>query len=161
MSRQFILQEWSNAAADSYTGYQVNRHFRKNGSAAIEAYGEPEPVKPAKKVKKPDLRTKNQAFEDNLDRRRVSFEKAFEEGSITFDQYNLLLTEWEKAMSRLEKRMGLTKEEPTSPTPPTKSSIINAIEDAAKGFAAKHPFMFLVASIMVGAGVLNILGFGA
>jgi len=103
----------------------------------------------------------DQKREDALDRKRVQFEKAFEQGSITFEQYNLLLTEWEKSMARLEKRMGIVKEEPTSPTSSTKPSIMNAAEDAAKGFAARHPFGFLVASIMVGAGVLNVLGFGA
>jgi len=164
MSRQFILQEWSNAAADSYTGYQVNKHFRANGSAAIENYADPKPVeKKAKKIKDPDYRTLDQKREDTLDKKRVAFEKAFENGEISFDQYNLLLTEWEKCMARLEKRMGIVKEEeqPTSPKPSTKPSIMNAVEDAAKGFAAKHPFAFLVASIMVGAGVLNCFGFGA
>lgn len=161
MPRQYVVQEWSNAAAESYTGYQVNKHFRKNGSAAIENYADPEPVKKANKVKAPDFRSSVERSEDRLDARRVAFERAFEEGKIDFDRYNILLTEWEVSRAKLDKKMGLVKEESTSPTPSTKSSIINHIEDCAKGFAARHPFCFLVGSIMVGASILNVFGFGA
>lgn len=158
MSRTYVNCYWSNADTNDYSGRQQPHMI--GDKANTKAYADPEPVKKAKKVKAPDYRTLDQKREDTLDKKRVAFSKAFEEGCITFEQYNLLLTEWEKSMARLEKRMGITKEEPTSPTPSTKPSIMNAVEDAAKGFAAKHPFMFLVASIMVGAGVLNIFGFG-
>jgi len=159
MARTYVQTTWNDADKFAYNGAQ--QHFKPNGAANPKAYEEKPVEKKAKKVKAPDYRTSDQKREDTLDKKRVAFEKAFENGDITFDQYNLLLTEWEKAMSRLEKRMGITKEESTSPTSSTKPSIMNAVEDAAKGFAARHPFAFLVTSIMVGAGVLNIFGFCA
>lgn len=158
MGRTFVAASWLNADENDYSGSQQSHMVGR--MANIAAYADPEPVKKANNVKKPDLRTKEQAREDFLDRKRVAFEKAFENGQISFEQYDLLLTEWEKSMARLEKRMGIVKEEPTSPTPSTKPSIMNAVEYAAKGFAARHPFAFLVASIMVGAGILNVFGFG-
>lgn len=157
--RQLINISWNNSSA-VYDGSQQMNHFKPNGAANILAYAQENAPKKTKKVKAPDYRTLDQKREDTLDKKRVAFEKAFEEGSITFKQYNLLLTEWEKAMARLEKRMGLTKEEPISPNAVTKSSIINHIEDCAKGFEARYPFAFLVGSIMVGASILNVFGFG-
>lgn len=158
MARTYVQTTWNDADKFAYNGAQ--QHFKPNGAANPKAYEEKPVEKKNNKVKAPDYRTLDQKREDTLDRKRVQFEKAFENGEISFDQYNLLLTEWEKAMSRLEKRMGVVKEEPSSTTPSTKPSIMNTVEDAAKGFAARHPFTFLVASIMVGAGVLNIFGFG-
>lgn len=159
--RQFINVSWNNSST-VYDGSQQMNHFRKNGSAAIEAYGDPEPVKKVKKVKAPDFRSSVERSEDRLDARRVVFEKAFEEGKIDFDRYNMLLTEWEASRAKLDKKMGLVKDEDVSnePTPFAKTPMINHIEDCAKSFAARHPFAFLVTSIMVGAGILNVFGFG-
>ena len=160
MARQYVVQEWSNAAADSYTGYQVNRHFRKNGSAAIENYADEEAPKKVKKVKKPDLRTKEQAFEDRLDKKRVAFEKAFENGEISFEQYDLLLTEWTKSRARLDHRMGIIEKATNETTPVAKRSTINALENAANSFRVNHPFAFTVVGCLFGCGLLNLVGFG-
>lgn len=165
MSRQFILQEWSNAAADSYSGYQVHKHFRKNGAAAIENYGEPE-VKKVKKVKNPDFRLTSERTIDRLEKHRADLEAAFESGELSFERYDVLLREWEvkmdRAWKRHEKATGESFDEVANePAFATKPSITDHIEDCAKGFAARHPFAFLVGSIMVGAGVLNLFGFGA
>lgn len=158
--RQFINVSWNNSSA-VYDGSQQMGHFRKNGSAAIENYADDEPLKKAKKVKAPDFRTSVERSEDRLDARRVAFEKAFEQGKIDFDRYNILLTEWEASRAKLDKKMGFTKQQPTPATTSTKPSVINAVEDAAKGFCERHPFMFTVASILFGCGVLNLVGFGA
>lgn len=156
--RTFVAASWLNADQNDYSGRQQS-HMIGN-MANLAAYADVE-EKPAKKVKKPDLRTKNQCFEDRLDARRVAFEAAFENGEISFEQYDLLLTEWTKSRARLDRRMGIISEEVNEPTPVAKTPIINHIEDCAKSFAARHPFAFLVASIMVGADILNVFGFGA
>lgn len=159
--RQFINVSWNNSSA-VYDGSQQMNHFRANGSAAIENYADPEPVKKTKKVKAPDFRTLEQKREDFLDKKRVAFEKAFEEGTISFDQYEALLTEWEKSMARLEKRMGVVKDEDVTNEPPpvAKPSIINALENAANSFRVNHPFAFTVVGCLFGCGLLNLVGFG-
>lgn len=159
MPRQYVVQNWSNAAAESYTGYQVNKHFRKNGSAAIENYADTEPAKKAKKVKAPDYRTLEQKREDFLDRKRLQFEKAFENGEISFEQYEALLTEWEKARSRLDRRMGIVEQSKEVESKPS-HSILPRIERAASTFAGRHPFATLVGVIVLGSMIMNVFGFG-
>lgn len=156
--RNYIATSWNNADTNDYSGRQ--QHFKPNGAANILSYAEEAPKK-TKKVKKPDLRTKEQAFEDRLDKKRVAFEAAFENGEITFEQYDLLLTEWTKSRARLDRRMGVVEEVTNEATLVAKRSIINALENAAKDFAAKHPFGFTVAACLAGCGFLNIFGFGA
>lgn len=160
--RQFINVSWNNSSA-VYDGSQQMNHFRKNGSAAIENYADVEPVKKTKKVKAPDFRTLDQKREDILDKKRVQFEKAFEEGTISFDQYEALLTEWTKSRARLDRRMGLVKDEEvtTEPTSIAKSSMINALENAANSFRANHPFAFTVVGCLFGCVLLNLVGFGS
>lgn len=159
MSRTYVNCSWSNADTNDYSGRQQPHMI--GDKANTKAYAEPEPVKKTKKVKTPDFRTLDQKREDTLDKKRVQFEKAFEEGTISFDQYEALLTEWEKSMTLLEKRMGLVKDEAViDPTPVAKRSIINALENAANSFRANHPFMFTVSSILFGCGLLNLVGFG-
>lgn len=159
MGRNYVVQNWNDAAA-GYCGYQVD-HFSKSGAANPKAYEEKPVEKKTKKVKKPDFRTKEQVREDFLDRKRVQFEKAFEDGEISFEQYEALLTEWEKARSRLNKRMGIVEEYKEIESKPCRLSIMPIIEDAAKSFCARHPFAFTVASILFGCAILNIIGTGA
>lgn len=164
MSRQFILQNWSNAAADSYSGYQVNKHFRKNGAAAIENYGEPE-VKKVKKVKKPDFRLTSERTIDRLEKHRADLDAAFESGKLTFERYETLLNEWEAKMERAwkhhDKATGAFEESKEVEPNPSRPSIMPIIEDAAKSFCARHPFAFTVASVLFGCGILNIIGYDA
>ena len=159
MSRTFVAASWLNADENDYSGKQQSHMVGR--MANLAAYADPEPVKKAKKVKAPDFRSSVERSEDRLDASRAVFEKAFAEGKIDFDRYNILLTEWEVSRTKLDKKMGIVKEESTSTTASTKPSIMNAVEDSVKGFEANHPFMFLVVSIMVGAGILNVFGFGA
>lgn len=157
MARTYISTTWNNSDKFGYSG--VQQHFKPNGAANPKAYEEKPVEKKAKKLKAPDLRSSAEKAEDRLDARRIQFEKAFEEGVIDFERYNMLLTEWEIARDKLDKKMGIVNEskeiEPSSP------SIIPMIEDAAKSFCARNPFAFTVASILFGCGILNIVGFGA
>jgi len=159
--RQFINVSWNNSSAN-YDGSQQINHFKANGAANILAYAQEEAPKKTKKVKAPDYRTLDQKREDTLDKKRVQFEKAFEEGTISFNQYEALLTEWEKSMARLEKRMGLVKDEEVTkePTAVAKRSILNTLENAANSFRANHPFAFTVVGCLFGCGLLNLVGFG-
>lgn len=158
--RQFINVSWNNSSA-VYDGSQQINHFKPNGAANILAYAQEDAPNKTKKVKALDYRTLEQKHEDFLDRKRVQFEKAFENGEISFQQYDLLLTEWTKSRARLYRRMGIVDEVANEPNPSTKPSIINHIEDCAKSFCERHPFAFFVGSIMVGASILNVFGFGA
>lgn len=159
--RTYVQTTWNDADKFAYNGAQ--QHFKPNGAANPKAYEEKpvEKATKAKKVKAPDYRTLDQKREDTLDRKRVQFEKAFEEGTISFDQYEALLTEWEKAMCRLEKRMGVVKDEDVAneASPVAKRSIINTLENAANSFRANHPFVFTVVGCLFGCGILNFVGF--
>jgi len=157
--RTFVAASWLNADENDYSGKQQSHMVGR--MANLAAYADEESVKKVKKVKSPDFRSSNERAEDRLDARRSQFEKAFEGGLIDFERYNMLLTEWEASRAKLDKKMGFTKQQPTPATTSTKPSVINAVEDAAKGFCERHPFMFTVASILFGCGVLNLVGFGA
>lgn len=161
--RTFVAASWLNADENDYSGRQQSHMVGR--MANLSAYSEVE-EKPAKKVKKPDLRTLDQKREDFLDRKRVQFEAAFESGEIDFNQYDALLTEWEKARARLDKRMGLVEESTTAVEPETipkasHPSIMPAIERAAVSFSARHPFATLVTVIVLGSMVMDVIGFGA
>lgn len=155
--RTYISTTWNNADTNDYSGRQ--QHFKPNGAANIGAYAQEESPKKAKKVKAPDYRTLEQKREDYLDSKRTQFEKAFENGEISFEQYESLLTEWEKARSRLDRRMGIVQD--CKEAKPFSKSIMPIIEDAAKSFCARHPFAFTVISALFGCGILNIIGYGA
>lgn len=156
--RNYIQTTWNNADTNDYSGHK--QHFKTNGAANIGAYADQEPIKKAKKVKAPDYRTLDQKREDFLDRKRVQFEGAFENGEISFEQYEALLTEWEKARSRLDKRMGIV-EDSKEVEPKSSRSTLRSIERAASSFASRHPFATLVGVIVLGSMILNVLGFGA
>lgn len=154
MSRTFVAASWLNADQNDYSGKQQSHMVGRMANLAAYA----EPVKKPKKAKAPDYRTLAQKREDYLDHKRVQFEKAFENGEISFEQYEALLTEWEKARSRLDRRMNIVEDSKEVESKPSLPSIIPMIEDAAKSFCARHPFAFTVASILFGCGILNILG---
>lgn len=162
--RTFVTASWLNADENDYSGRQQS-HMVGN-MANLAAYADPEPVKKAKKVKAPDFRLTSEKTIDRLEKHRADLEAAFESGQLSFERYDVLLREWEAKMDRAwkrhEKATGESFEEVANePNIITKPSIINHIEDSAKGFAAKHSFAFLVGSIMVGASILNVFGFGA
>lgn len=156
--RTYINTTWNNADTNDYSGGQ--QHFKPNGAANIGAYADHEPAKKGKKVKAPDYRTLEQKREDFLDRKRVGFEKAFENGEIGFEQYEALLTEWEKARARLDRRMGIAEQPKEIQSKPS-HSILPSIERAASSFASRHPFATLVGVIVLGSMVMNIFGYGA
>jgi len=159
MARTYIQTSWNDADKFAYNGAQ--QHFKPNGAANPKAYEE-KPVEKAtktKKVKAPDYRTLDQKREDSLDKKRVQFEKAFEEGTISFDQYEALLTEWTKSRARLDRRMGIVEEVTNDLTPIAKSSIINALENAANSFRVNHPSAFTIVGCLFGCGLLNLVGF--
>ena len=158
MGRSFVAASWLNADENDYSGKQQSHMVGR--MANISAYADVE-EKPAKKVKKVDLRTNNQRFEDRLDARRVAFEKAFENSEISFEQYDLLLSEWEKSMARLEKRMGIVEEFNEVESKPSRPSIMPSIERAASSFASHHPFATLVGVIVLGSMIMNFFGYGA
>lgn len=159
MGRNYVVQNWNDAAA-GYCGYQVD-HFSKSGAANPKAYKEKPVEKKTKKVKKPDFRTKEQVREDFLDRKRIQFEKAFESGEIGFEQYEALLTEWEKARSRLDKRMGIAEDSKEVESKPSRPSVLPIIERKASTFASRHPFATLVGVIVLGSMIMNVFGYGA
>lgn len=156
--RSYIATSWNNADTNDYSGRQ--QHFKPNGAANILAYAQEEAPKKTKKVKAPDFRTLEQKREDFLDKKRVAFEAAFENGEITFEQYDLLLTEWTKSRARLDRRMGIVEQVTNETTPVAKRSIINALENSANSFRVNHPFSFTVVGCLFGCGLLNIVGFG-
>lgn len=151
--RTFVAASWLNADENDYSGKQQSHMVGR--MANLAAYADDEPAKKAKKVKAPDYRTLEQKLEDFLDRKRVQFEKAFENGEISFEQYEALLTEWEKARSRLDRRMGIVEESKPS------RSILPSIERAASTFASRHPFATLVGVIVLGSMIMNVFGYGA
>lgn len=157
MGRTFVNVTWSDAS-EVYDGAQQMNHFLKSGRANIRLYEDKPVEKKAKTVKSVDFRTKEEVAEDRLDAKRIKFEKAFEEGTIDFDRYNALLTEWEKARARLDRRMNILEEYKEVPSKPSSSQIMSIIEDTAKSFCSRHPFAFTVASILFGCGILNIAG---
>lgn len=156
--RTFVAASWLNADENDYSGKQQSHMVGR--MANLAAYADDEPVKKAKKVKAPDYRTLEQKREDFLDRKRVQFEKAFENGEIGFEQYEALLTEWEKSRSRLDKRMGIVEESKDVESKPS-HSILPRIERVASTFASCHPFATLVGVIVLGSMVMNVFGFGA
>lgn len=160
--RSYIATTWNNADTNDYSGRQ--QHFKSNGAANILAYAEEAPKK-AKKAKKPDFRLTSEKTIDRLEKHRADLEAAFESGELSFERYDVLLREWEDKMNRAwrchEKATGKSFDEETNgPSLATKPSFTNTIEDCARGFAARHPFMFTVGSIIFGCGLLNIVGFG-
>lgn len=154
--RTFVAASWLNADENDYSGKQQSHMVGR--MANLAAYADEEPVNKAKKVKALDFRSSNERAEDRLDARRSQFEKAFEQGLIDFDRYNMLLTEWEVARGKLDKKMGIAEDSKEVSPKPSRSSIIPIIEDAAKSFCTRHPFAFTVASVLFGCAVLNITG---
>ena len=83
--RTFVAASWLNADENDYSGKQQSHMVGRMANPA--AYADDEPPKKSKKVKALDYRTLEQKREDFLDRKRVQFEKAFENDEIGFEQY--------------------------------------------------------------------------
>lgn len=166
--RTYINTTWNNADTNDYSGRQ--QHFKANGAANIHAYAQEDSPKKIKKAREPDFRLTSEKTIDRLEKHRAELEAAFESGKLSFERYELLLSEWETKMDRAwkrhEKASGIVQESTTVVKPSAipkavRPSILPVIERAAVSFSSRHPFATLVTVIVLGSMVMNIFGFGA